>query len=452
MALKRVLTLPTIVSTSAGLTFATSCFIAATQVAYHLAGNAAWLAILVAGVLCLLAAGCFSELNGMLPSAAGIRLYFARAFSERVAITTSLVYMGVVASVIGAESYVLSQVLVTAFPWFPALGWIVVLQALVTGLNLRGVRLAGRFQDIVTYSLVLSLLFFGLLALGRQGFSPPHPFTTGGPDQLVQAIAVGVFLFIGFEWVTPLAEEVTEIRLISRGMFLAIGVLSVTYAIFTVAMSSTADIASLAASPVPQLLFARKLLGPAGMAWMVGLSVAASVTTFNAGLLSLSRFVYSTAREHVLPSALARISRRYFTPWAAILAVFAFALPVSLAVYLTRSYLVLVNVGAATEALVYVLAGLAVWSLRRREPQTPRPYRLPGGGLVPWLTVAVFGILAAAVLSQDRSALVYLLLAAAGCGLYVVTVVPRLKQRAQARRRAARARATEAPVSGRAGR
>lgn len=443
MRLKRVLSLPTVISTSAGLTFATSCFIAAAQVANYLVGDAAWLAILVSGLLCLMAACCFSELNGMLPSAAGIRLYFARAFNERVAVTVSLLYMGVVASVIGAESYVIAQVMVRAFPWLPPFAWVVLLQGIVTALNLRGVKLAGRFQDVVTYSLISSLIILGVVALGQQGFRLPNPLGIGGPGNFLSAVAVGVFLFIGFEWVTPLAEEVTEIRLISRGMLLAVGLLSVTYAIFTVAMSSTVSSAVLAASPIPQLLFAEKLLGQAGLVWMVGLSLAATVTTFNAGLLSLSRFVYASAREHVLPPTLSRLSRRYFTPWVAILCVFAFALSVSTVVYLTRGYLVLVNVGAATEALVYVLAGLAVYALRRREPQAQRPFRIKGGMTVPLLTALLFALLVAAVLAQDRRALVYLAITGLASSIYVATVVPRLRERAKAKRLAAAARRPE---------
>lgn len=437
------MSLSTIVSASAGLTFATSCFVAAVQVAHYLVGNSAWLAILVSGLFCLLAAACFSELNGMLPSAAGIRLYFARAFNDRMAITVSLLYMGVVASVIGAESYVLSQVLGQAVPRIPPFAWIVLLQGTVVVLNLRGVKLAGRFQEVITYSLVSSLLILGLIALAHQGFSPPNPLKTGGTGNFLSAVAVGVFLFIGFEWVTPLAEEVTQVRFIALGMLIAVGILSVSYAIFTVAMSSTVSTTALAASPVPHMIFAEKLLGRFGLIWMVGISLAASVTTFNAGLLSLSRFAYSSAREHVLPSALSKISRRYFTPWVAILTVFGFGLLASAIVYLSKGYLVLVNVGAATEALIYLLVGCAVLTLRRKEPQANRPFRIKGGILIPVLTVLIFGLLVVVVLAQNPAASLYLVIAVLAATLYVDKVVPRLKDRAKARRLANAARRSQ---------
>ncbi|MGE5672290.1 MAG: hypothetical protein ACM3XM_00175, partial [Mycobacterium leprae] len=63
---KKVLGLSTIVSTSAGLTLAACTFVAAAQMASYMAGDSAWLAVLIAGLLCLLAAAGFSELNGMM--------------------------------------------------------------------------------------------------------------------------------------------------------------------------------------------------------------------------------------------------------------------------------------------------------------------------------------------------------------------------------------------------
>src|SRR3954469_16334126 len=76
--LKRTLGLRTVVSTSAGLTFASSTFLVVVYIGYALAGDAAWIPITIAGLLCALAAAAFSELNGIYPSAAGIRLYIQR--------------------------------------------------------------------------------------------------------------------------------------------------------------------------------------------------------------------------------------------------------------------------------------------------------------------------------------------------------------------------------------
>lgn len=429
MQLKKVLTLRTVVATSAGLTLASSSFIAAVQVAGFMAGDSAWLAILAGGVLCMAAALCFGELNGLLPSAAGIRLYFGRAFGDRVALVVSLLYMAVVLGVIGAESYVLANVLSDAIPVVPPLVWITVLMVAVTVMNLRGIKIAGNFQDVITYGLLLSLMGMALYALWQVDFKLETPFSPGGAVDLINAIAVGVFLYVGFEWVTPLAEEVTHSRLISRGMLLAVGVLSVTYALFTVAMTAAVPKGELASSPMPQMVFARSVLGDAGAAWMVVLALASSVTTFNAGLISVSRFFYAAAREHVLPPVFSRLSTRYFTPWVAIITLFFIGFGIAVAVLLTGRYLVLVNVAAAMESIVYVMAGLAVVVLRRKMSGFNTSFRAPGGLLIPAVTVLTFTLLTVAIFAEFLEVLVLLGSGGLICWLYVVGVVPVLKKK-----------------------
>ncbi|OPX90157.1 APC family permease [Pelotomaculum sp. PtaB.Bin117] len=445
MQLKRVLSLRTVVATSAGLTLATSTFIAAVQVAGYVLGDTAWIAILTGGILCFLAAACFSELNGLLPTANGIRLYFSRAFNDQVSLTISIIYMTIViVGVVGAESYVLSRTLSEVFPAAPPYSWVVLLLALVTVMNLRGLKIAGVFQDVITYGLLASLVVISLIALHKVNFQLNAPLAPGGASGLINAVALGVFLFVGFEWVTPLAEEVTKVKQISRGMMIALGILSVAYAVFTVAMTAVVPKEALAASAAPHMLFARAVLGGPGAAWMVVLSLAASVTTFNAGMISVSRFMYASAREHVLPAVFSRVSMRFFTPWVSIVVLFFVALTVAGVTLFTHNYLVLVEMAAAMESIVYVLAGLAVISLRRRMPDQPRPYRIKGGLVIPVLTVLVFALLAEEVLREDKWALIGLTVSFLVSLFYVNTAVPYLKKIHEARKPAARRRPSRA--------
>ncbi len=441
MQLKRVLTLRTVVATSAGLTLASSSFVAAVLVANYVLGDTAWIAILIGGALCFLAAACFSELNGLLPTAAGIRLYFSRAFNDQFSLVVSLMYMLIVViGVVGVESFILSKVLSEAFPVIPPYFWIVVMLLLVTAMNLRGIKMAGVFQDVVTYSLIAVMIFIGIFALYKVGFKLNAPLSPGGAAGIIQAVAVGVFLFVGFEWVTPLVEEVTQIKQISRGMMIALGILSVVYAIFTVAMTAVVPKDILMASPAPQLVLARAVLGDVGASFMIVVILATSLKTFNAGMISVSRFMYASAREHVLPAVFSKVSMRFFTPWVAIITLFFIGLLAAALTLLTNRYLVLVGLAAAMESIVYTLAGLAVIRLRRKMPEQERPYLIKGGYFVPLLTALVFTLLAVAVLATDLSALLYMAVAFVVVLAYVKTAVPRIKKKYEARKPSARRR------------
>jgi amino acid transporter len=448
LPLKRVLTLRTVVATSAGITLATASFVAAAQVAGFLAGNSAWLAILVSGVLCLLAATCFSELNSILPSAAGIRLYLGKAFGEKVALTFSLLYMILLLVVVGAESFILSKTLSYSIPQVAPIIWITLMLAAVTLMNIRGIKVAGNFQDIVTYGVVVSTLLISIWGLKIVHFHLALPLSTGGAAGFIQAVAVGVFLFVGFEWVTPLAEEVTESRLIAHGMFIAIGIVCIVYALFTAAMVANLPRAVFASSPMPQVLLAQKVLGGFGLVWIVLVCLSCSFGTFNAGLLSISRFFYATAREHALPPVFNRISMRFMTPWVAIIAVFVVGYASSLAILYTGRYLIVVDMTAASVCIIYVLSAAALIVLRKKMPDAPRTFKAPFGLVVPVSTMIVFTLLAVMTVATDPAIGGWMVAGLVVVGLYVLLVVPRMKEKYRVKRppRIRKASGTEAMV------
>ena len=394
-SLKRTVGLRTVVSTSAGLTFASSTFLVVVFIGHSLAGNASWIPISIAGLLCALAAAAFSELNGMYPSASGIRLWLQRAFGEKVALVTSLSYMSVVALVVGTEAFVLSHVLADAFPKIPPPWWIFLMLTVATAANLRSLKIAGALQDIITYSVIASIVTVSVLVLNHAHWSVPTFTHPGSPANVMGMVGFAIFLFVGFEWVTPLAEEVKEPRSIPYGMFIALGLLVVCYSLISTAMF--ADLGLKATlfgtasdrNPIPHIVFAGSALGVAGRVAMIVTSLCMSLTTFNAGLLSVSRFIYASAREHVLPKKLERMSSR-LTPVNAIIAVYVLALAVSMFVCFTKQYVILLNVAASTESLIYAFAAACVFMLRRKEASTDRPYRMWGGLWMPALTSVLF--------------------------------------------------------------
>ena len=138
--LKKVVTLRTVIATSAGMAMATSCYAAGVKVAILVAGQSAWISILVAGIMCILASMCFSELNGMYPSAAGIRLFIERAFGEKVAITIGAFYLGCAIAMVGPETHILSGVIATVLPGIPPFTWVVVFLGLIALHKCEGSR------------------------------------------------------------------------------------------------------------------------------------------------------------------------------------------------------------------------------------------------------------------------------------------------------------------------
>jgi amino acid transporter len=447
--LKKVLKLRTVVSTSAGMALATSCYLAGLQVATIMVGELAWISILVAGFFCLLSSMCFSELTSLYPTAAGIKLFIQSAFNEKAAIAIGAFYVLLGISMVGAESYLLSSVLSGTFTMVNAnidkFIWMLFFIVFVACINYRGIFITGLVQDILTYIMLGFLVIVSIYTFSTQdiAMSAALQSTQFTLANVLKAAGVGVFLYVGFEWVTPLAEETTDYKLIGRGMMIAIGILSIVYSMFVVAMYTGLTKEQLVSgTPIPHIVFARNLFGTPGVIFFIFMSILASVTSFNAGLLNTSRFAYAMARDNVLPKVFSKLHPDYATPWVSILALLVFAIIISFFILITHQYLFIIVMAAALECIIYVVMAVCVIRLRKKQPDAERSFKIPFGNLIPIITIVVFTGLALGLfadVSRDYSgkvlfhnywvALVMFAFAIATT-LYTLFVVPVFKNKA----------------------
>jgi amino acid transporter len=457
--LRKVLRLRTVISTSAGMAIATSCYMAGLQIATLLVGELAWVSVLVAGFFCLASAMCFSELTAIYPSAAGIKLFIQNAFNEKVAIIIGMFYVVLGISMVGTESYLLSSVLTRTIPLVsPSVDryfWLFFFVFFVAYINYRGVLITGIAQDIMTYVMIAFLIGVSLYSISRHGvnLAPALHSPKLTLSHVVQAAAVGIFLFVGYEWVAPLAEETTDYKLIGKGMLLAIGILAVTYALFVVGMYvglSQEQIKEQLSTdtPIPHIVLGRNLFGGAGVLFFVLMSVLASVTSFNSGLLNTSRFSYAMARDNVLPSVFSRLHPTYASPWVSILFLALFAAAVSFLTLLTGQYFFLIMMAAALECFIYIVAAVCVIRLRRKFPDKERSFKVPLGYTIPVVTIVVFtglliGIFSDATRDYEGRVLFqnyWVAVVMAGFFLlttaYTLTIVPIFKRQAAERAKA----------------
>ena len=196
-------------------------------------------------------------------------------------------------------------------------------------------------------------------------------------------------------------------------MFIALGLLVLVYALVTTAMFAVFSdpmragrsllFGSLAhRQAIPHVVFAADSFWSlrASGGWSRPAS-ACRLTTFNAGLIGVSRFIYGMARDQVLPKSLATISARFNTPdRARTVLVFVIALAVSLIVYWTQRFVLLVNLAAAAESFIYAFAAACVVGLRIKDRDRERPYRMWGGLAMPGLTAVLFGVIGIGVFAQ----------------------------------------------------
>ncbi len=231
-------------------------------------------------------------------------------------------------------------------------------------------------------------------------------------------------------------------------MFIALALLGVSYALFTLASSSLLNVhsPSIYNSPVPQMLLSQAALGQVGIWLMLIATLLTAVMTFNGGFATASRFLYAAAREDTLPQIFARISYTFAVPYFAVIFLSVSSAAVAVIIFLTGQFNALILFGAVLEALIYTVAGLCVLRLRRKQPDAERAFRIKGGWTIPILTIIVFGMLAILASLGIGSNIMPGLPLIISIGvfiistLYVFLVVPRLRAAAQARRAATKRR------------
>ncbi|MEI8323552.1 MAG: APC family permease, partial [Actinomycetes bacterium] len=444
--LSRSLSLGGASAISTGLAFAALNFLGMAQMLDYISGPFAWVAILAGGVLILGVRACFSELDGIYPTAAGIRLWMARAMNDRLALIITLTYMTAIVLVIAADAFIIGEAMAYAFGNGRVLAvvYVALLLVLATILNLRGIKLAGSLEKIVTSIVVLASIGIGITAIVKRGPTPPKLIGGGSP---LQALILGIFLYTAFEWVTTNSEEVVKPKIIPRAMFIAIFVLAVSQSIFAVAMGLNLGVDG-RASAYPQLLVAEQTMGNVGMLLMLAVTALTAVNTFNGGFVTLSRFMYAVAREGKLPRSLTTLNDRA-VPVVPVILLGVSSLVLAVVVAITGAWTMIVSMCAALEMMIYATAAFVVFRLRKRQAEVDRPFKLLGGRPVAIAIMILFGFLAvvsSTTVGKETSAtpLITLAVIAGIVALYVFLYVPRLEKREAeelAARRAARAAA-----------
>ena len=409
--LKRVLSTRSVAAAGAGFAFATLSIVADVQVADLVPGNTGWIAVITAALFCIAASWCFGELSGMFPTSAGVRVYIQQAFNEKLAIPLSAAYILTVVAASGAEAYVFGSVFEALIPQGPSIWFYVITGFLIVGtVNYFGIEIASGVQNFLSTAMFIFLVIVSLVSLYKFGIGFDNWYnpigSSAGAEGFISAVALSVFLFAGFEWVTALSEETRKQNVIARGMIGSILILCIVYALLNAALVSAVPKDVLTGRQVwtdgsnygarPHVVFIKIVFGEYELLGLVGvglLSFLASMTSFNAGILTTSRFLYAMSRDKTMPRYLSKIHMEYFTPYAAILTLTAVALISSILLTVLGGFDSFTYAVAGSEIMMYVLAAISVIRLRKKMKTRKRPFKMPWYPVTTILTAVFFSLL-----------------------------------------------------------
>ena len=386
------------------------------------AGPAVTVSFLIGAVVCAFTALCYAELAAMLPVAGAAYSFTRYTFGQTIgwvvgwALVAEMLFAGC-AVAIGWSGYVQDVVsglglkLPAALAVSPLAlqpqglvptGALVNLPAVamvlvMTGFLYAGTRESARFNAVIVMIKISAIVLFTVFGLAYAHSRNWVPFM---PDRVVRAdgssayglggvlkaAGIVLFAFLGFDTVATAAQETRRPeRNVPIAILGALGISTLLFIGVSLAMTGLVDFHQLD-TPAP-LTTALAAAGP-DLAWLkIYVGIAASIGLGSAVLVAifaLSRLLFAMARDGLLPVRLCSIEPRSGTPRFAVVtsgavaAVVAGVMPIGL----------LGELVSTGTLMAFTMVCGAVIVLRLREPERPRPFRVPL-----WQVTASLGVI-----------------------------------------------------------
>lgn len=332
------------------------------------AGDAAPTAFLLAGAAAALIGLCYAELASRFPEAAGSVAYVRHGFGiPWLAVLTGALVTATAALSAASIAHGAVTYLVALVPAPPSL-LVLLLIGVCTGIAAAGVETSVGLAALIGLLEIGGLIFATLAGMSRVSSWHLHgllPTGFAGWTGTAAGSFIAFFAFIGFETLANLAEEAKDpARTMPRGILGA------------VAASVTLYVAVAAAVVLSHQGADNTLLGlfrGVGVPVFAALGFLAVANGTLVQIVMLARLFYGMARNGELPAGLAFVHPRTRTPLPATLLAGAL---VAGAAAVGSFEALLVGANALT-LVIFILAALALWRVRRRTGSEAPAFTAP---------------------------------------------------------------------------
>jgi APA family basic amino acid/polyamine antiporter len=404
-ALKRTLTALDLTLLGIGAIIGTGIFVLTGTAAANQAGPAIVVSYAAAGLACGFAALCYAEFSSMIPIAGSAYTYAYATLGEIFAwmigwdlileyavgsMTVAVGWSGYFQRILaGFDTYLPTWM--QAAPAAGVAGAVVNVPAMlivlgITVLLVIGVRESARFNAVMVFIKLAAVLFFIVVGVGYVKPDNWNPFFAYGWSGMMAGAAVVFFAYIGFDAVSTTAEEAKNpSRDLPIGIIASLVICTLLYLIVAAILSGILPV-------VQYKNEAQFLNAPVGYAlavinmdWAAGLVSAGAVAGITSVLLvmlmSQPRIFFSMSRDQLLPAGVSAVHPRFKTPYIT-------TIITGLVVALVAGLVPIQILGEMTSIgtlFAFVIVCSAVMVLRAKRPDARRPFKVPGGPIIPVL-------------------------------------------------------------------
>lgn len=359
-------------------------------------GSPAWMfaAWLMGGLLSFVGALTYAELATTYPSTGGDYTFLTRAYGRDVSFlfawARSLI---IVTGSIALLGFILGDYLTRLFPLGPYSSALYagIAVVLLTALNLAGLRSSARVQNVLTLLEIAGVLLVALAGWLVEPSSAATAATTESTGLGAFGLAM-VFVLLTFGGWNEAVYVSAEVRggptAILKALLLSIAIITLVYLFFVLGVLQGLGFEGMKQSEAIGVDVVQRAVGERG-AQFIGIFVAiAALTSMNSTMLVGARTNYSLAHDWPVFGFMGRWQGSRNTPVTGFIvqAVITLAL-IFFGALEHDGFATMVEFTAPVFWFFFMLAGIAVFVLRHKDPRAIRPFRVPLYPVVPAIFV-----------------------------------------------------------------
>lgn len=391
-------------------------------------GSAVIVATFVAMLISIYPALLYAEMGAALPYAGGTYKYASLGIGRPVGMLAGWNFIISLVSVTSGEALAFSFYFRTLFsalgielPFSDVfLACLIVLLFIVT--NTRGTVLTGRLQNgFMFFFWGVAIIWFVMMLpnVDLPAFAQLPSYLEGmTPTGFIAAVAMIWWCFAGFETCCAMGEEIRYPQInIPRALILApfiVFAVNAAFQFFLVGIVPADGLSAIASASAPyaEAMLSAGILGLPLILLAAGIAFGGDFSTLNASIAVPPRYLFTMARDGVMPRVFAKIHPKYGTPYVAIITLGL----ISVVLIATGSMIYIASLSLFADLLYYVIGIAAAWGLRKRCSDLKRPFRAPFAAVGIPVSIVIYLIM---MLELDRTAvLTGVLWCILGCIIY----------------------------------
>ena len=350
----------------------------------------------VGGIFVLMSAGVACELVGMTPRSGGPYMLVRRAFGTYPGFVIGWVDWLSFTANIALKSVVLAEYVALLMPLSTAGRTLlaVVVTTVFAGLQLRGVALGARIQQIAAACMALTVIGFTLALLfsGSEPAAPPPLLSD--PDTAAYALVAAAIIFTYDGWLGVSyfgGEIIGGGRAVALACLRAVLMVFVLYVGLMAALAFSVPLSQLAGEELALSAALEMAVSPAASMIVLLAAIMILLAHQNLQYMAGSRVMYALSHDKLGVDRAAVVATRGNPVFAVLL---TWGVVVGLIAVGGFEFLLHLSVFFFVILYVVLLAGVVI--LRSREPAADRPYRAWGHPwtttfcLLGWTAVSVF--------------------------------------------------------------